>query len=256
MKKTFIWIIVLVVIVVWVLYNNYTKTIPVDHVQEIITWHVLSNIHTNKWTYFSEENGYELLTGTTYINIYKLPQELLLYGDLSNPVISYSGNIIAKIENNNISYKNLQLELPLWLKWWKYYLNFSDNDIQSWQQYSWTLSLSESYFDPNITGKSLILYRGNTSELGFDYWFCSEENDKPWEFASDPAVYFSTGMVASWWISTCIIHRVYDRKPEQNNLKTSRHTMMILSWDWYYSITLDNYSLEQAQQLFDSLEIK
>ncbi len=249
-------------IITWCDYKwDDSKTIDmnINNSWKSIIWNSTDITQYNTW-YINEKNWYFLVSQSTYVQKYKSSFEL--FGSINNPIISFSGRTIASLTNNLLQYDKIQIALPLGLVWWWYKdenrkgengMIIQDDNIQSniltfssqffpqdsgaWHQRILRIK-REWIFSPKNMKTICTIYNNPINPMGSEFYTGHIIQDI---VVKNNISYYYTYTTHTW--STGEYNDYYAR----HNICWSDKTVL-------YNIILDNYTEEEAKDIFSSLE--
>ena len=253
MKKIYLIILLpLLVILWWCWFQNNekiviknTKSTPSPLVAEI------TQIYTDIVT---EERWYFLINPTTYW--FRYGNYFHLIGQINNPTISFSGQQLAQIQDWYVEFENIKTLYPNDAKWWYY----TDKSLHGYtllpENRRWTgksLSLSSDYFVSGnaYVGDKKLLYIRFIPRTQEDICIDKNDDSTPWFWIAD--VYFSQTVVQYNGVDIYTTYRWYS--DGDDNLKTTRDSLCFVYKDNLYDIQIYNYSKEETDRIFHSLEL-
>jgi hypothetical protein len=288
MKYTVLFFVVVVSLVCTACTITHPTTVlPIwENIQETITGenNNFPDIHHDSIIQVAPKDKYILLSWTTYLYRYALPHEVHIYGSLIDPNIkfdglkiddgfSFSGEDVATIQSWILHYANIRIQLPQDLigRWY-----FNMNNPSYWPNVLDEKSINtidhrlvfgstffprfDNWVDSSVI-KNITIRVDRTFIYPIKPWmhggikFCSEDNEEKgiWK---DHADVFSKSVQVKNNIKECIIYRTFNRHGI-DRMPQSYHSIefYLPKKDLRYTITLFNYSEQEAKQVFDTLDI-
>lgn len=248
MKK--IILLLLFVLLLWCGYENNIWWI--NNIDE----NTIEITKVNTWR-VTEKNWYFLVNPTTYW--FKYGNYFTLYGQINNPTIDFSGQQLATISGNYATFYNITMKYPDNAKAWSYY----DKELHGYAVIPfdgrWSgknLSISTNYFisDRYGVGEEQLM------SISYNPWieeaqqnkYCEDKNDAegPWAWVADD--YFSQNIYQKDKINIYRTYRGYGEVYIWQ--KTTRHSLCFVFNNGLYVIELYNYTKDETNTIFDSLE--
>ncbi len=116
MKKIYLALLPLLVIVWWCWFQNNEKIVITNtEPAPSVLIAEITQVHTGRVT---EQNGYFLINPTTYW--FKYGQYFMLYGQINNPTIELSGQQFAQIQDWYVDFYDIIMLYPTSAKAWSY----------------------------------------------------------------------------------------------------------------------------------------
>ena len=252
MKKIYLALLPLLVIVWWCWFQNNEKIVITNtEPAPSVLIAEITQVHTGRVT---EQNGYFLINPTTYW--FKYGNYFHLIWQINNPTISFSGNQLAQIKDWYVNFEKIKILYPEDAKWWYYtdkslhgYTLLPENRRWTWK----SLSLSSDYF---VSGNSYV-WDKSLLDIRAIPWkeedICIDNNDDDWPGAWIADVYFSQTINQFSGINVYTTYRWYSEG--DSNLKTTRDSLCFIYKDNLYDIQIYNYPRSETDMLFHSLQL-